>query len=167
MNNKLSLSLVVSAVFGAAGCNKSGKLDTPSHFQTSAGPVELKLKWPVGERVVQDFEMKQTTDLNIPGKHGPVKQTTTMGEKFALTVLKQDAAGGHELEMEFLSANMNVEIRGKTLMSYNSDKPSSADKTNTVASVFNKVLGSKIRFFLDASNNVERVEGVDELVDRL
>ena len=34
------------------GCNKSGKLARPSTFATPSGPVELKLKWPQGERIV-------------------------------------------------------------------------------------------------------------------
>jgi hypothetical protein len=33
--------------------------------------------------------------------------------------------------------------------------------------MFGKIVGSQIQYFLDASNEVERIEGVDELVNRL
>ncbi len=168
MNRKLLLSFVALAtLFAWAGCNKSGKLNAPSHFTTPAGPVELKVKWTAGERVVQDFDMKQTTEINVPGQPAPTKQNLAMGQKYALTVLNQDAAGGHELEMEFLSARINVEMGGKTVLGYDSAKPAAADQQNATADVFNKMVGSKIQFFLDASNNVERLEGMDDLVNRL
>jgi hypothetical protein len=38
---------------------------------------------------------------------------------------------------------------------------------NPVADIFGKSIGAKIQYFLDASNEVERIEGVDELGNRL
>jgi hypothetical protein len=75
--------------------------------------------------------------------------------------------GGHEVEMEYLSARMGMTMGSKTLLDYDSAKKSSADKANPVADMFGKIVGSKIQFFLNASNEVERIEGVDELVSRL
>ena len=154
-------------VVACAGCNKSGKLSEPSTQPTPAGPVELKLKWIKGERVVQNLDMKQKMTMNIPGQPAPVEQNVTMGQKYALTVLNADANGGHEVEMEFLSARMGMQMGGKTMMNYDSEKHSSTDKKNPVADVFSKVVGAKVRYFLDASNNVVRMEGVEELGSRL
>jgi hypothetical protein len=56
---------------------------------------------------------------------------------------------------------------GRTKMSYDSDKDSASSSTNPIASVFSKLLGCKIQYFLDASNNVQRIEGIDELTGRL
>ena len=36
-----------------------------------------------------------------------------------------------------------------------------------MADMFGKIVGAKIQYFLDASNEVERIEGVDELMNRL
>jgi hypothetical protein len=149
------------------GCNKSGKLAQPSTFKTPSGPVELKLKWPQGERIVQDMDMKMNMEISIPGRPVPMKQDMAMGQGYQLTVLKENPDGGHEVEMEFLSARMGMTMGGKNLLDYDSTKTSSADKTNPVADMFGKIVGSKIQYFLDASNEVERVEGVDELVNRL
>jgi len=105
--------------------------------------------------------------MNVPGQAAPIEQDMTMGEQYALTVLGKDPAGGHEVEMEFLSARMGMEMGGKTILDFDSTKRSSAGNTNPVAGVFEKLVGSKIRFFLDASNKVERIEGIDGLVNRL
>src|ERR1700690_2847485 len=149
------------------GCNKSGKLAEPSTFTPPSGPVELKLKWPQGERIVQVMDMKQTMEMSIPGQPAPMKQDTTMGQEYGLTVLQATADGGHEVEMEFLSARMNSTMGGKTMLDYDSTKKSATDKQNPLAGIFGKLVGSKIRFFLDATNGVERIEGIDDMMNRL
>jgi hypothetical protein len=149
------------------GCNKSGKLDTASTFKPPAGPVELKLKWPQGERIVQEMDMKQNMELSMPGQPGPMKQDMTMGQEYGLTVLKENLDGGHEVEMEFLSARMGMTMGGKTMLEYDSAKKSPAAKAKPVADIFGQIVGSKIRYFLNATNGVERIEGVAELMDRL
>ena len=70
------------------GCNKSGKLDTKSEFKAPSGPVELKLKWPLNERVVMNMDMKQNMEMFMPNQPGSMKQDMTMGQKYVLTVLK-------------------------------------------------------------------------------
>ena len=107
MNKNLILIAALLALsLPWVGCNKSGKLDTASTFKPPSGPVELKLKWPLGERIVQDMDMKQNMELSMPGQPAPMKQDMTMGQEYGLTVLKENPDGGHEVEMEFLSARM-------------------------------------------------------------
>lgn len=168
MNKKLLLmSAALALSLSWMGCNKSGKLAQPSVSPPPSGPVELKLKWPKGERVVQDMDMKQNMEISIPGQPAPMKQDMTMGQEYGLTVLSETPDGGHEVEMEFLNARMGMKMGDKTMMDYDSAKKSSADKANPVADMFGKIVGSKIRFFLDVSNAVERIEGMDDLVNRL
>ena len=168
MNKNLFLigaALVLSLTW--IGCNKSGKLGEASTFTTPSGPVELKLKFPQGERIVQVMDMKQTMEMSIPGQPAPMKQDTTMGQEYGLTVLQATPDGGHEVEMEFLSARMSSTMAGRTVLDYDSTKKSATDKPNPLAGIFGKIVGSKIRFFLDATNGVERIEGVDEMMNRL
>ncbi len=168
MNKNLILIAALLALsLPWVGCNKSGKLGTASTFTPPSGPVELKIKWPLGERIVQDMDMKQNMELAVPGQPAPVKQDVTMGQEYGLTVLKENSDGGHEVEMEFLSARMGVAMGGKSVLDYDSAKKSSAGKADPVADMFGKIVGSKIQYFLNASNEVERIEGVDELVNRL
>ena len=167
--NKTHLPRIIAmmAVLAVAGCNKAGKLSEHSKQPLPTGPVELKLKWAAGERVVQDMDMKMKMETTIPGQPAPMQQNMTMGQKFALTVLKETPDGGHELEMEFLSARMGMEQGGKAMINYDSSKKSEADSKNPVAGMFDKIVGSKIKCVLDASNNVDHVEGVDEMMARL
>ena len=165
--NILLITVALALSLSWVGCNKSGKLDTTSKFTPPSGSVELKLKWPMGERIVQSFDMKQHMEIFVPNQPNSIKQDMTMGQKYGLTVLKEDTNGGHEVEMEFLSARMGMEMGGKTLFDYDSAKKSSADKANPMADTFQKIIGGKVQYFLDASNNVERIEGVDAFVSRI
>lgn len=159
--------VALAAVVAVAGCNKAGKLSEKSKQPMPTGPVELKLKWTPNERVVQDLDMKIKTEMSIPGQPAPMQQDVTMGQKFALTVLQATPDGGHEVEMEYLSSRMGMEQGGKTMMNFDSTKKSADDAKNPIAGIFDKIVGSKIRFYLDASNNVERIDGADEMMNRL
>jgi hypothetical protein len=165
--NLILIATLLAVTLPFAGCNKSGKLAKRSEFKPPSGPVELKLKWPVGERIEQDLDMKQTMVMSMPGQPAPMKQDMTMGQAYGLTVLAETPDGGHEVEMDFLSARMGMSSGGKTTMEYDSEKKAAADKPNPLADVFGKIVGSKIRFFLDASNAVERIEGMDDMMNRL
>ena len=146
MKKHILLTIVTLALgLSWVGCNKSGKLDTASTFKAPAGPVELKLKWPVSQRIVLNMDMKENMEISMPNQPGSMKQDMTMGQKYALTVLKEDASGGHEVEMEFLSARMLMAMKGKTMLDYDSDKKPGSDKANPmagpVADMFKKIIG--------------------------
>jgi hypothetical protein len=169
--NLILISAALALCLSSAGCNKSGKLSQPSTFTPPAGPVELTLKWPVGERVVRNFDMKMNSEISMPNLPAPIKQDSTMGQKYGLTVLKTEAGGDREVEMEFLAMRMKVEQGGKTVIDFDSDKKAEpASKTPPIAAiqtVVQKIVGAKVQFFMDASNQVERIEGVDALMSRL
>jgi hypothetical protein len=168
MNKNIFLiALLLAVSLPLVGCNKSGKLAKRSEFKAPSGPVELKIKWPLGERVEQDLDMKQKMDINIPGQPAPMHQETTMGQGFGLTVLQALPDGGTEVEMDFLSARMSSKMGEKTLVDYDSTKKAAPGAANPVADMFGKIIGSKIQFFLDASNGVQRVEGVDDMIKRM
>jgi len=169
--NKLLVAVTLALSLSWMGCNKSGKLDTKSEFKAPSGSVELKLKWPLNERVVMNMDMKQNMEIFMPNQPASMKQNMTMGQKYGLTVLKENPDGGHEVEMEFLSERMAMEMGGKKLLDYDSDKKTGNDKANPMAGpmadMFGKIIGAKIQYFMDASNEVERIEGVDELMNRM
>jgi tRNA A-37 threonylcarbamoyl transferase component Bud32 len=144
------------------------KPDQPSTLTPSAGLVELKLKWPpVGERLVLDVEIKRNGEYLYPGQPDPLKENLTLEKKYGLTVLQATPGGGHEVELEFLSIRDRIALGGNTMLDYDSTQKSSASRTNSLTDLYGKVVGSKIRYFLNASNEVERMEGADELEKRL
>jgi len=154
-----------------SGCNKAGKLSEPSTKPMPTGPVELKLKWPAGERMVQDMDMKMNMEISVPNQPAPIHQDITMGEQYALKVLNTQPDGGREVELEFLSMRMTVAQGGKTLIDYDSGKKASANPRQpdlaAIEKTFQSIIGAKIQYYLDASNQVERIEGVDALMNRL
>jgi serine/threonine protein kinase len=147
---------------GANSAKLSQSSPTPS-----AGPMELKLKWPPGKRYVKNFDLKQNTAFLLQGRSDTVKEDITLGNQLGLTVLQATPDGGHEIELEFLSARMGTKMGDRTRLDFNSANQSAVDKTNGVAAVFGKIVGSKLRYFLNASNDAERLEGVDKLVQRI
>ena len=133
-----------------------------------AGPVELKWKWPpVGERVVFDLETKRNGEYLYPGQPDSQKESMNVEKQFGLTVLKATPGGGHEVELEFLSIRDRIALGGNTMLDYDSSQKSSTSGTNSLTNLYGKVIGAKIRYLLNADNEVERMEGVDELEKRL
>ena len=153
------------------GCNKSGKLNETSKVATPAGPVELKLKWTVGEHIAQSLAVKMNMEISGANLPNPIHQDITLGEDYGLNVLSADANGGHEVEMEFLGIRMKLEQGGKTMIDYDSATKSSKAGNNpdlaAMEKIFQNVVGAKIQYFLDASNQVQRIEGVDALTRQL
>lgn len=162
--------LVVAALamsLPLCGCNKAGKINENSTFKTPAGPVEFKLKWPQGERVEQDIDIQLKSTITMPGMPAPMQQDGTMGMAYGLTVLQANPDGTHEIEMDFLSSKMTMKMGEKTLVDYDSAKKVEPGTKDPVSAMFGKIIGSKIRYYLDASNAVERIGGMDELMTRL
>ncbi|HUC85185.1 MAG TPA: hypothetical protein VL970_08335, partial [Candidatus Acidoferrales bacterium] len=108
--NKNTFLIAIALASGLVwmGCNKAGKLNQPSTFTPPSGPVELKVKWPIGERVVHDIAMKMNSEITVPNQPKPMQQDINMGEKYAVSVLHETPDGGHELELEFLAMRMTM-----------------------------------------------------------
>jgi hypothetical protein len=69
--------------------------------------------------------------------------------------------------MEFLGVQMAMSMGGKSMINYDSSKKSADDSKNPVAAMFQKIIGAKLQYFMDASNRVDRIEGMDALLGRL
>jgi hypothetical protein len=126
------------------------------------GPVELKIKWPVGARYVQRLDMAQNSETRMAMAPKPIKQETTMGQEFALTVLAERPGGGREVEMEFMDMEMMSAMGDKVVLNFDSKGETGAEAQNPMAATFRKMIGMRIKFLLDASHKVEKVEGFQE-----
>ena len=51
--------------------------------------MELKLKWPVGQHIVQSLDFKMKSEITVPKQPAPIKQDMTIGQSYALSVLKE------------------------------------------------------------------------------
>ena len=138
-----------------------------SSITPPAGLVELKLKWPPDKCYVADHDFKQNTALLLQGRSNTVKEDYYLGKSIGAYGGAGNPDGGHELQLEFLSARMGIKLGDDTILDYDSAHKSAPDPTNGVAAVFGKVVGSKLRYFLNSSNDAERLEGVGDLVQRI
>jgi hypothetical protein len=173
---RLVFVLLAAAAFCWAGCKKSEEATPAAGAPRAraaaaketppAGPVELKLKWPVGRRFVQRLDVLQTNETLLPRSPRPAKQEVTMGQDFALSILKRRDDGGHEVALEFLGTQMLVTSGENTLLSFDSHGESTGEE-NPVATAFRSLTGAKFKYHLDASNRVEKVEGVQAFRDRI
>lgn len=159
------ITLAVALAFTWAGCRKSEEPGKVAKPKTSAptGPTELVLKWPVGRRVVQSLELKQNNEISVPGMPAAMKQVLNLGQDYALNVLKEREGGGREVELEFLATRLAITMGTNTMLDYDSARDTMQDAASPVAPVFEKINGSKILYLLNASNQVESIQGLDAL----
>ena len=155
---KLKHHVEVSARAAAASVGPSG-------FKPPAGPVELRQKWPLGASFVRETNLKQNMEIHTPGKADPMKPELTLTSQQAYTVVAELPDGGREVELQHLGFRLESDSGGY-LWRYDSARKSAADQSE-VAKVFQTILRSKVRYFLDARCQLERMDGVDELVNRL
>jgi hypothetical protein len=79
--------------------------------------------------------------------------------------VKELGDAGGEVELQHLSFRLEFDSGGY-VWRYDSAQSSAADQSE-IARLVKIMLGGKVRYFLDANNQIERMEGVNELVDRL
>jgi hypothetical protein len=147
------------------GLAQAGSSRIEGDFKPPAGPVELKQKWPASARIVREMDLKQKKEIHIPGKHGPDKYDVSVKTQYAFTVVGEHPGGTREVDLEHLGFRVE-EDSGAYLWRYDSASKYT-DSQPSIAEPFKIVMGSKIRYFLNANNQVERMDGVDELVKRL
>jgi hypothetical protein len=151
---------------GHAG-NPMGGMETAGKSADEGKPVELKLRWQVGKRYEQKMDMTMDTDIAIPGQSQPMQQKMTMGEGYAISALKEREGGGQELELKVTGISMNMEMGGRSLMSFDSKNPSGDAGANPVAGVMQKLADMHLKMLTDANGKVESIEGFKEFIDSM
>jgi len=164
--NFIPIALAAAVSLFWTGCKKSDPVVKETTVVPS-GPVELKLKWPAGRSLLQSVDAKVNFEMALPGKPEPMRQDIDLKQRYGFTVLKERPEGGREVELELLEAQMNMKQGDKVLLDYDSTERSSGRATNVAASAFGKLVGSRFRYLLDASNHVEKIEGIEEFKARM
>jgi hypothetical protein len=111
------------------------------------------------------MELKQNMEIHTPIHPQATEHKLFLASQYAYNVVRELPAGGREVELEHLGFRMEFESGGY-LWRYDSARSSSADQSS-IAGLLKTIMSAKVRYFLDANNRVERMEGVDELVKRL
>lgn len=119
----------------------------------------LKVKWPVGNRYVQRMEVNGDTETRLPQMPKPMMQKVNLNQEYSVTVVAD-----RELELEFDSTEMDVTMNGKSVVSMDSKAEAGAAEANPTVAGFRQIVGAKIKFLLDQSNRVEKMEGAKEFL---
>jgi hypothetical protein len=113
------------------------------------------------------IEVTQKAELRIPSMPKPMQQETTLNQELRFTVLKEYEGGGREVELEFNDVDMSVMMNGREAVTFDSRGESLGEQENPAAAAFRRMAGAKLKYVLDKSNQVARVEGWNELVTKM
>lgn len=90
-----------------------------------------------------------------------------MTHDYTVSVLKPLADGGWELEFEFSAQKMFYQVGENPVLNFDSKQNASQDAFNPVAPVLRKMVGTRVRCYIDSSGNVTKFEGFKELKARM
>jgi len=163
---RLALTLGVALGLGPSGQLLAQQLVTGGSSAPDA-PVELKVKWPVGQRYLQRLVTSQDQDISAASLPQPVKQHIVQSQDVALTVTKELENGGREVDLAFTATKMEITMGGQTIMSFDSKSDPANDSDNRFAPVFRKLGEMRFKLFTNRKGAVEKVEGFKEFADKL
>jgi len=177
MKIKAALLLISLALgLAAPGCKKksddsaspsAGGVGSTASTVRPGEAAELKARWPVGARFAQRLEIAQNSDTVVPNMPQPMKQGMTMGQDVSLDVVKETAGGGREIDMRIGDIAMSVFQGEREVIGFDSKGETVGDDRNPIGEAFRGLVGGRLKYFIDSSNRVERIEGWKELVDAM
>lgn len=148
----------------APAASAGAKASTPA--AKSGGPAELRLKWTPGQRQYQRMSMNMKSETSGGPMPNPIKQVVTMNMESTMTPSPIREGSGQELEMEMGDTDMSVMMGEREVMSFDSRGESLGDG-NPAAGMFRAMVGTKLKYQLNASNRVEKVEGWQQVAQKM
>ncbi len=130
------------------------------------GPVDMRIKWDMGKGYNMNIAMVQDTATQVPGLAQPVHENVNLTQDFDVGAVKQLDNGGKQIELKFNSQAMDISRNGASILKFDSVQ-SPVQETNIYAPVLRAMIGTQIQYFTDASGKIQRMEGVDELKNRI
>lgn len=172
------LAFIALGLWLATGCSdKKPPVPAAKPAEAAAAPVEapkpkeppadLKPRWEVGKRYLIREETVQEATMTLPNQPAPTKSGNSVRRDFALTILSARPEGGHVMEAEFVANKIEVRMGDRVTASFDSTSDPKTDRTNALAKMNRKIAGNKFTYVTDASGNIERLEGVSNLVRKL
>lgn len=129
----------------------------------AAEELELKAKWPVGQRLVTQITI-DTTQQILGGPTGPINLKISQSQEVALDVVRKLDNGGRDLELRFLAMKMDMKMGTVTMLSYDSSKKNPSGGANPLGGMLDALATSRLYLELDANGDVVAVEGLEDLL---
>jgi hypothetical protein len=170
--------VLLSCVLIAGGCSKfenakgdaaksDGKSTNGAAAQQNVPPIELKVKWPMGNRYTERLQVTSSSETTVPQSPKPIGQQVKIEQEYALEVTKQADKGKKEIDLEFLSTDLEVTSGGKVVMNIDTKgEAGGAEADNPLAASYRQLVGTKIKYHLNDRNMVEKIDGLKEFVDK-
>ncbi|MBT5927877.1 MAG: hypothetical protein HOH33_14790 [Verrucomicrobia bacterium] len=197
MHDPFSKALTLASLIGIifVGCSKSSDESTPSESAdtspepskvvetsqtdsnvigaavdgTDQEPKSLGLTWPDGKRFVYEVKIDQTTTAGESSFAAALNSVAGQKFRYSLTADLDEATGNTLLEMEILSAMVNLEMMGNKL-TFDSENPApegSIDPMYTMLEGLNVLIGEKLTLTYSSEGEITEVKGLDDMYDKI
>ncbi|HZL79925.1 MAG TPA: DUF6263 family protein [Candidatus Limnocylindrales bacterium] len=143
------------------------EIATPGGSDAERAPIEMQMKWQTGKKYVMHRETTQTSETKQPNQPKPVKQVVKMTQDFNLFLVRELDNGGWQLQLEFEDLTLEVTAGDRKMFSADSTQNSAQDANNPVGARLRKMVGARLQYFINANGKVEKMEGYQELVNRV
>ncbi|MGD0812406.1 MAG: DUF6263 family protein [Verrucomicrobiota bacterium] len=166
---KIKFAAVASAgvLLAAGGVTAVYETQKEANASTAAstppnGAAEMRINWIVGKEYVMRVEFTQSTETPLPDQRQPMKSDVNFTMNYNVSALKALANGGKQLELEFVSETLNVMQGGVNVLNFDSEQAPGMTPNPARAMV-----GARLVYYTGANGEVEKVEGVTELIQRI
>jgi len=152
-----------------AGCGRSRAVkEPPITGKASDPPVTLQPHWESGKRYLYRVDVSTTAIIprRVTGKM--MRAETTLGQDLSFSVT--NAAAGSDtrvIRMELTAVQMQTARDDGVTMTFDSDNPAIFVDDSSLADRLQKLIGLKMTFFVTSENRVTRVDGMNDLIERL
>ena len=182
---KKTAIVLLSAALGCAlwaGCSKSkpapvgadgaGAGASTSTASAAAAPAsgntaDMRVKWPVGTKYSMRMELVQSVETKVPNMPEPVVQKVNISQNFDIGAIRELPNGGRELEMQFKSQTLEVDQNGTEALKFDSSEPATQEPADSIKPLLRKMIGPKIYYTTTATGSVDKVEGVDAMMNQM
>ena len=131
--------------------------------------VTLQYRWKQGEALVYRTTMKTTTTMSGMQEMGDVSFEQTMTQRIRL--LAAAVAPDGSVTLHQTTEAVRVEMGGPMgKASYDSDNPKSGeadDETRALGRVFGGIVGTTLSITMAADGAVQRIDGVQKVIDKI
>jgi Family of unknown function (DUF6263) len=166
-------------LLGCSKSNKSGPVanngdssaaSSANGGSATSGPITLKITWHTGKKYDMEMDLNRSMDMNLPGQPNHQVTVTKLTQGLRYSPVKDLDSGGHQVELEFTSQNLDITQNGKELLSYDSTQntPIKPDSPAApVAAAMQAMLGAPLDYTFAADGSVEKIDGIDSLTSRI
>lgn len=137
------------------------------HPAPSDTPADMNIRWQAGKTYAMRAEMVETVESKSSGQPQSFKQSVSLMQDYTLSVRKELDNGGRQLQLEFTDETMAVSVDGRQVSSFDSKQDSAQEGGVPMAAMQRKLLGTRFQYFTAADGQVEKVEGMEELMRQI